>query len=37
MSSGGPDSAYDVEFRVVTKRFGDLTAVNAVSFQVLKG
>ena len=37
MSSGGPDSAYDVEFRAVTKRFGDLRAVNAVSFQVLKG
>jgi spermidine/putrescine transport system ATP-binding protein len=37
VSSGGPDSAYDVEFRAVTKRFGDLTAVNAVSFQVRKG
>ena len=37
MSSGGPDSAYDVEFRTVTKRFGDLTAVDAVSFQVRKG
>jgi spermidine/putrescine transport system ATP-binding protein len=28
---------YDVEFRAVTKRFGDLTAVNAVSFQVQQG
>jgi spermidine/putrescine ABC transporter ATP-binding subunit len=37
VSSGGPDSAYDVEFRAVTKRFGDLRAVNAVSFQVRKG
>jgi spermidine/putrescine transport system ATP-binding protein len=37
VSSGGPDSAYDVEFRAVTKRFGDLTAVDAVSFQVRKG
>ena len=37
MSSDGPDSVYDIEFRAVTKRFGDLTAVNAVSFQVRKG
>ncbi|HEY2877950.1 ABC transporter ATP-binding protein [Nocardioides sp.] len=37
MSSGGHGSAYDVEFRSVTKRFGDLTAVNAVSFQVQQG
>jgi spermidine/putrescine ABC transporter ATP-binding subunit len=37
VSSGGPDSAYDVEFRAVTKRFGDLRAVDAVSFQVRKG
>ena len=37
MSSGEPGSAYDVEFRTVTKRFGDLTAVNAVSFQVRTG
>ena len=37
MSSGGHGSAYDVEFRAVTKRFGDLTAVNAVSFQVQQG
>ena len=27
----------DVEFRAVTKRFGDLTAVNAVSLMVHKG
>jgi spermidine/putrescine transport system ATP-binding protein len=37
VSSGGHGSAYDVEFRSVTKRFGDLTAVNAVSFQVQQG
>jgi spermidine/putrescine ABC transporter ATP-binding subunit len=37
VSSVGTGSTYDVEFRAVTKRFGDLTAVNAVSFQVLKG
>jgi spermidine/putrescine transport system ATP-binding protein len=37
VSSGEPSSAYDVEFRAVTKRFGDLTAVNAVSFQVRTG
>jgi spermidine/putrescine ABC transporter ATP-binding subunit len=37
VSSVEPGSAYDVEFRAVTKRFGDLTAVNAVSFQVRKG
>jgi spermidine/putrescine transport system ATP-binding protein len=37
VSSGEHDSAYDVEFRSVTKRFGDLKAVNAVSFQVRKG
>jgi spermidine/putrescine transport system ATP-binding protein len=37
VSSGGSESAYDVEFRAVTKRFGDLTAVDAVSFQVRKG
>ena len=37
MSSGGSGSAYDVEFRAVTKRFGDLTAVNGVSFQVRQG
>jgi spermidine/putrescine ABC transporter ATP-binding subunit len=37
VSSVEPGSAYDVEFRAVTKRFGDLTAVNTVSFQVRKG
>jgi spermidine/putrescine ABC transporter ATP-binding subunit len=37
VSSDGPESAYDIEFRTVTKRFGDLTAVNAVSLQVHKG
>jgi spermidine/putrescine ABC transporter ATP-binding subunit len=31
------DSAYDVEFRAVTKRFGNLTAVNAVSLKVHRG
>ena len=31
------NSAYDVEFRAVTKRFGSLTAVNAVSLKVRKG
>src|SRR4051794_25505833 len=31
------DSAYDVEFRSVTKRFGSLTAVDNVSLQVKKG
>ena len=37
MSSDGPASVYDIEFRAVTKRFGALTAVNAVSFCVRKG
>jgi spermidine/putrescine transport system ATP-binding protein len=37
VSSDGPESVYDIEFRGVTKRFGDLTAVNAVSLQVRKG
>jgi spermidine/putrescine transport system ATP-binding protein len=37
VSSDGPGSVYDIEFRAVTKRFGALTAVNAVSFQVRKG
>jgi len=37
VSSDGPGSVYDIEFRTVTKRFGALTAVNAVSFQVRKG
>ncbi|MGE5137110.1 MAG: ABC transporter ATP-binding protein [Gemmatimonadota bacterium] len=31
------DSAYDVEFRAVTKRFGNLTAVDAVSLRVHRG
>jgi spermidine/putrescine ABC transporter ATP-binding subunit len=31
------DSAYDVEFRAVTKRFGSLTAVNAVNLKVRRG
>jgi spermidine/putrescine ABC transporter ATP-binding subunit len=37
VSSVGSGSAYDVEFRAVTKRFGDLTAVDDVSFQVRQG
>ncbi len=37
MSSAGSGEAYDVEFRAVTKRFGSLTAVNAVSLKVRKG
>jgi spermidine/putrescine ABC transporter ATP-binding subunit len=37
VSSDGPEAVYDLEFRAVTKRFGDLTAVNAVSLQVHKG
>jgi spermidine/putrescine transport system ATP-binding protein len=37
VSSESPESGYDIEFRAVTKRFGDLTAVNAVSLQVRKG
>jgi spermidine/putrescine ABC transporter ATP-binding subunit len=37
VSSDGPEAVYDIEFRAVTKRFGDLTAVNAVSLQVHKG
>ncbi|MGC4109650.1 MAG: ABC transporter ATP-binding protein [Nocardioides sp.] len=37
MSSGDPDATYDVEFRSVTKRFGDLTAVDGVSLRVRKG
>ena len=37
MSSDGPASVYDIEFRAVTKRFGSLTAVDAVSLQVHKG
>jgi spermidine/putrescine ABC transporter ATP-binding subunit len=35
--SEGPESVHDVEFRAITKRFGDLTAVNAVSLLVRKG
>jgi spermidine/putrescine ABC transporter ATP-binding subunit len=31
------DRAYDVELRAVTKRFGSLTAVNAVTLKVRKG
>ena len=31
------EQAYDVEFRGVTKRFGSLTAVNAVDLKVRKG
>src|SRR6188472_470226 len=37
VSSDEPDPVYDVEFRAVTKRFGDLTAVDGVSFRVRKG
>jgi spermidine/putrescine transport system ATP-binding protein len=37
VSSGGSDTPFDVEFRAVTKRFGDLTAVNGVSLQVRQG
>src|SRR2546428_1500948 len=31
------DRTYDVEFRAVTKRFGSLTAVDAVNLKVRKG
>ncbi|HEY4852128.1 MAG TPA: ABC transporter ATP-binding protein [Streptosporangiaceae bacterium] len=37
MSSPHGDKAYDVELRAVTKRFGSLTAVNAVNLKVRKG
>ena len=37
MRSDGPESVHDVEFRTVTKRFGDLTAVNGVSLMVQQG
>jgi spermidine/putrescine transport system ATP-binding protein len=37
VSSDEPDPVYDVEFRAVTKRFGELTAVDGVSFRVRKG
>src|SRR2546421_5849322 len=35
--SPGSDEAYDVELRAVTKRFGSLKAVDAVSLKVRKG
>jgi len=37
VSSDGPGASFDIEFRGVTKRFGDLTAVDHVSFQVHQG
>jgi spermidine/putrescine transport system ATP-binding protein len=37
VAASGGDNAYDVEFRAVTKRFGDLTAVDAVNLKVRKG
>ncbi len=37
MSSTTGEPVYDVEFRAVTKRFGSLTAVNAVNLKVHKG
>jgi spermidine/putrescine transport system ATP-binding protein len=37
MSSDGPDPVLDIEFRAVTKRFGDLTAVDGVSLGVRQG
>src|SRR6266851_3026035 len=37
VSSPNGDKAYDVELRAVTKRFGSLTAVNAVNLKVRKG
>ncbi|MBO0845699.1 MAG: ABC transporter ATP-binding protein [Nocardioides sp.] len=37
MTSDAGGASVDIEFRSVTKRFGDLTAVNQVSFQVLQG
>jgi spermidine/putrescine ABC transporter ATP-binding subunit len=36
-NSRDSDSAYDVEFRAVTKRFGSLTAVDGISLKVRKG
>jgi spermidine/putrescine transport system ATP-binding protein len=36
-TSPNGDSAYDVELRGVTKRFGSLTAVNAINLKVRKG
>src|SRR6266496_2540958 len=35
--SPGSNGAYDVELRAVTKRFGSLTAVDAVNLKVRKG
>src|SRR5713101_9503968 len=37
VSSPNGDKAYDVELRAVTKRFGSLTAVDAVNLKVRKG
>src|SRR5260221_1777344 len=37
VSSPNGDRAYDVELRAVTKRFGTLTAVDAVNLKVRKG
>src|SRR5713226_2398550 len=37
VSSPNGDRAYDVELRAVTKRFGSLTAVDAVNLKVRKG
>jgi spermidine/putrescine transport system ATP-binding protein len=37
VSSPNGDSTYDVELRAVTKRFGSMTAVDAVSLKVRKG
>ena len=35
--SPGSEGAYDVELHAVTKRFGSLTAVNAVTLKVRRG
>ncbi len=37
MSQTAPSTEYDVEFRAITKRFGDLIAVNAVTLKVHHG
>ncbi len=37
MAALSSEQAYDVELRAVTKRFGSLTAVNAVTLKVRKG
>jgi spermidine/putrescine ABC transporter ATP-binding subunit len=37
LGSPGPNGYYDVEFRAVTKRFGALTAVDAINLGVRKG